>query len=308
MGHRAPGPVTVALPNIAASNRPSMGRSKTSSFARDPSVDVYLKDIRKVSLLTADDEKELGRKIAKGDAEARRKMIEANLRLVVKLACRYMNRGMQLMDLIEEGNLGLIRAVERFDPGRGCRFSTYAAWWIRQAIQRALVRQGRTVRLPIRVHDDIRRVERMKEELSKLLNRQATMEELSRATEIGVEVLERLRRVGAAGASLDKPIDCDEDVLLGDRIAASGVIDPTKELWREKLRWLINGHIVELRDRHRHILSMRFGLDGAEPMTLKQIAQTCGVSRERVRQIEISALKKLRTVMERDGVRSADVR
>jgi RNA polymerase sigma factor (sigma-70 family) len=308
MAYRAPGNPRVALPGAGQSARPRFGKTRSAHIGRDASVESYLKDIRRISLLTAEEEKSLGRKALDGDPWARQAMIEANLRLVVRLACRFVNRGLPLMDLIEEGNLGLIRAVERFDPDRGCRFSTYAAWWIRQSIQRALVRHGRTVRLPIRVHEDIRRMERAGEELSKLLERTATRDELSQATGFSQETIELLRRVGTSDTSLDRQVDPEDPTSLGDRLPAPDVDDPTFELWAQKVSSLIHEHMEELRTRHRDVLVMRFGLDGHEPMTLKQIAEVCGVSRERVRQIELAALRRLRSVLERDGVQEADLR
>lgn len=289
------------------SSRPNLSKSSGGYVNRDATIEAYLKEVREIALLSAEEEITLGRRALKGDVEARSAMIEANLRLVVRLACRYANRGLPLMDLIEEGNLGLIRAVERFDPARGCRFSTYAAWWIRQAIQRGLVRQGRTVRLPIRVHDDIRRMERANEELSKHLERVATPEELSRVTGFSTETIDRLRSANSVGTSLDRPLDEEDSDSLSDRIASTDSVDPGWRLWGEKVKHLIGAHLPDLRPRHREIIRMRFGLGGEEPMTLKEIAQQCGVSRERVRQIELSALQRLRDALEKEGVRKSDL-
>lgn len=305
---RAPGPVKFVFTGSPVSARPSLAKPRASHMARDANVEAYLREIRKIPLLTPEQEKTLGAQTLSGDERARNRMIEANLRLVVRLACRYVNRGLPLMDLIEEGNLGLIRAVERFDPERGCRFSTYAAWWIRQAIQRALVRQARTVRLPIRVHEDIRRVERVSEELTKVLERPASIAELSEATGLTEEAIEKLRQVSTGNTSLDKPIEADDTTVLGDRICApAAVSDPSRRLWSAKVRGLVQDHIHELRDRHRDVLVMRFGLDGQDPMTLKEIAQNCGVSRERVRQIELAALRRLRSAMEKEGIQLNDI-
>lgn len=307
MGHSTPGFVNFAITRPRGSIRPNLSKSNRSHVSRDATVEAYLRDVRQIPLLTAEEEIEYGGRSARGDNAARGVMIESNLRLVVRLACRYANRGLPLMDLIEEGNLGLIRAVERFDPGRGCRFSTYAAWWIRQAIQRALVRQGRTVRLPIRVHDDIRRMDRANEELGKLLERPATPEELSQVTGFTPDTIERLRCAGAVGTSLDRPLDGEDSDSLGERIPAPDAADPAWHLWSDKVRDLIHNNLGELRTRHREVLFMRFGLDGDDPMTLKEIAHKCGVSRERVRQIELAALRRLRDVLEREGVRNTDI-
>lgn len=288
------------------SPRPNFTPSRGNGGLRDAGMRCYLKDIRELSRIDADDETRIGRLAANGDEEARRTMIEANLRLVVRLASRFAHTGVPLLDLVEEGNIGLIRAVERFDPERGCRFSTYAGWWIRQSMQRAVVRQGRTVRLPIRVHETLRRVEKASEELTKILERIPSSDEIAAYTGFDSPTVEKIRDVGRSGISLDLR-DEDDDHSYGDRISPEGEFDPGVKLWQKKLHSLLAAHLEELNPRQQEILIRRFGLDGEEPMTLKELAGKCRISRERVRQIEMAALKKLRAVLERDGMGTSDI-
>lgn len=270
-------------------------------------IESYLKDIRGLTLLDAEEEVKIARKAARGHEESRKRMIEANLRLVVRLALRFANRGVSLCDIIEEGNLGLIHAVEKFDPERGCRFSTYAAWWIRQSMERALVRQGRAVRLPIRIHDSIRKVERAGEELMKDLERPATNEELCRYTGLTESRLMKIKNASKAPESLDCASDFEDSRPLIEKIPIQNVADPGVRIWQKKIRTIVENNLGKLSTRQQMVVKLRFGLHGEEPKTLREISKSCGVSRERIRQIETAALKKLRQTLEKEGVRAADI-
>lgn len=280
---------------------------RTSHVRAGEGIESYLKDIRGLSLLDAEEEIKIARKAALGHMESRRRMIEANLRLVVRLALRFANRGVSLSDIIEEGNLGLIHAVEKFDPERGCRFSTYAAWWIRQSMERALVRQGRAVRLPIRIHDSIRKVERAGEELMKEFERPATIEELCRYTGLSESRLMKIKNASKAPESLDSESDFDDSRPLMEKIPIQNTLDPGVRIWQKKIRSIVENNIEKLSIRQQMVVKLRFGLQGEEPKTLREISKSCGVSRERIRQIETAALKKLRQTLEKEGVRPADI-
>ncbi|RMG85419.1 MAG: sigma-70 family RNA polymerase sigma factor [Candidatus Dadabacteria bacterium] len=274
---------------------------------RDPHVSassmaLYLKDIRKTRLLTPQEEIELALRIEKGDDAARRRMIESNLRLVVKIAKRYVNRGLPFLDLIEEGNVGLIKAVERFKASKGCRFSTYATWWIRQSIERALTNQVRTIRLPVHVSDDLDRLRRVTECLTRTLRRTPTVEELAEETGFRTEYVDRLLKIQRRTLSMDQALDVDGDFTLQDKLEDPDAPDPTEGLLREKVVQLVRAKIGVLTDREKKIVTLRFGLDGGEPMTLERIGKIFGVTRERIRQIQVEALEKMRQAMEADGV------
>lgn len=257
----------------------------------------YLKRIGGGKLLTAAEERELSRRVRRGDMRARRRLIESNLRLVVSVAKKYRGRGVAFEDLIQEGNAGLIRAVERFDPERGHRFSTYATWWIRQGITRAVADQGRTVRLPVHVMDALYRLRREEAALSGELGREATEEELADRLGSGVEEVRRLRRVAQPVASLHaRTGSSDErDTEMGDLIPdeSSGEEYARVEagLWRSAL-WEAVGSLPE---REAEVIRLRHGLDGGKPRTLREISEELGLSQERVRQVELKALRTIRT-------------
>jgi len=270
--------------------------SEEGSYAAD-AIKLYLKDIQKTSLLTAEQERELARKISTGDMQARNRMIESNLRLVVKIAKRYMNRGLPFLDLIEEGNLGLIKAVERFKLSKGCRFSTYATWWIRQSIERALVNQSRTIRLPVHISDEINKLIKVSRELGHELNREPQVKEVADAMGVDPAVVRRLMVLLKKTYSIEHPMGENSDYSLIDTIEDTSVVNPldlTEQLNKYRVvTELING----LNENEREILALRFGLDDREPQTLDTIGRQFGVTRERIRQIESKTLEKLRTVL-----------
>lgn len=262
---------------------------------------LYLKEIGFSPLLTAEEEVFFARKAQKGDAAARRRMIESNLRLVVKIARRYMNRGLALLDLIEEGNLGLIRAVEKFDPERGFRFSTYATWWIRQTIERGIMNQTRTIRLPVHVLKEINIYQRAARYLSQKLDHEPTPEEVAQLLDKPIEDVKGMLGLNERLASVDAPLDDDPDRSLLDAIADERTLDPEKAQQREDLQQLIESWLNELNDKQREVVERRFGLNGREISTLEEVGADIGVTRERVRQIQVEALKRLRVILERAG-------
>ncbi|MCM2359426.1 MAG: sigma-70 family RNA polymerase sigma factor [Geobacteraceae bacterium] len=264
----------------------------------DDAIKLYLREIQKSRLLTADDEKELAARIAKGDKAARDKMIESNLRLVVKIAKRYINRGLPFLDLIEEGNMGLIKAVERFKLSKECRFSTYATWWIRQSIERALVNQSRTIRLPVHVSDDINKMLRVTRELVQRLNREPAVKEV--AAEMGVTPVHvrRLMVLLKKTYSIERPMGEDNDYSLIDTIEDTSSISPAALLEDVNRYELVSRWFDTLADSEKKILTLRFGLDDKEPQTLDTIGHAFGVTRERIRQIEAKSLEKLRKIVE----------
>ncbi|MDD2273525.1 MAG: sigma-70 family RNA polymerase sigma factor [Desulfuromonadaceae bacterium] len=261
----------------------------------DDAIKIYLRDIQRTPLLNADSEKELARKIEKGDGAARNKMIESNLRLVVKIAKRYMNRGLPFLDLIEEGNLGLIKSVERFKLSKECRFSTYATWWIRQSIERALINQSRTIRLPVHVSDDIGRMIRITRKLSQGFNREPTIEEIADAMQTKIQHVRRLMTLLRHTCSIEAPMGDGNDFALIDTIEDCSIVPPTDLHENINLYELISQHFNKLTENEQKILTLRFGLDDNDPQTLDTIGQQFGVTRERIRQIEAKSLEKLRS-------------
>lgn len=262
----------------------------------DDPVKIYLRDIQRTPLLNAEAEKELARQVEQGDRAARNKMIEANLRLVVKIAKRYLNRGLPFLDLIEEGNLGLMKAVERFSLEKECRFSTYATWWIRQSIERALVNQSRTIRLPVHVSDDISRMLRVSRQLSQELHREPTVQELADALQIKPNQIRKLLILVKRTCSIDTPIGEGNDFFLVDTIEDTNAVSPADLLENINRYEQISEHFDQLSDNEKTILGLRFGLDDQDPQTLDTIGQSFGVTRERIRQIEAKSLEKLKNM------------
>jgi RNA polymerase nonessential primary-like sigma factor len=262
---------------------------------------IYLSEIGFSPLLTAEEEVYYSRKSRKGDDASRKRMIESNLRLVVKIARRYMNRGLALLDLIEEGNLGLIRAVEKFDPEKGFRFSTYATWWIRQTIERALMNQTRTVRLPIHVVKEINIYLRAARKLSQTLDREPSPEDVAEMLDRPIEDVERMLGLNERVTSVDMPTGFGSDKSLLDTLPDEQNTDPSLLLQNSDVQRHIDTWLSQLSDKQCAVVERRFGLHGREVATLEEIGNELGVTRERVRQIQIEAIRRLRQILEREG-------
>lgn len=260
----------------------------------DDPVRMYLKEIGKVPLLSPDEEIELAKKIELGDEEAKKKLAESNLRLVVSIAKRYAGRGMQLLDLIQEGNLGLIKAVEKFDYRKGYKFSTYATWWIRQAITRAIADQARTIRIPVHMVETINRLVRTQRQLVQKLGREATPEELAKELDMPVDRVREIMKISQDPVSLETPIGEEEDSHLGDFIQDDHVEVPADAATYRLLHEQLMEVLSTLTEREQKVLRLRFGLDDGRPRTLEKVGRQFNVTRERIRQIEAKALRKLR--------------
>lgn len=274
----------------------------------DDAIKIYLRDIQRTPLLSAAAERELACKVEKGDEIARKKMIESNLRLVVKIAKRYLNRGLPLLDLIEEGNLGLIKSVERFSVEKECRFSTYATWWIRQSIERALINQSRTIRLPVHISDDIGRMIRITRRLSHELNREPAIEEIAETMNAKIQHVRHLMTLLRHTNSIESPISGDSDFALIDTIEDSSMTAPAVLLENIDIYELITTHFNKLTEHEQSILTLRFGLNDHEPQTLDIIGQKFGVTRERIRQIEVKGLEKLRAFYAQSQVITTNIK
>ncbi len=263
---------------------------------------IYLSEIGFSPLLTAEEEVLYARRSLRGDEVARKRMIESNLRLVVKISRRYSNRGLALLDLIEEGNLGLIRAVEKFDPERGFRFSTYATWWIRQTIERALMNQTRTIRLPIHVVKELNIYLRTARELSQRLDHEPTAEEIAAELDKPVDDVNKMLRLNERISSVDTPIGGDGEKALLDILPDSNHSDPEVSTQDEDIRHSLLNWLDELNPKQKEVLARRFGLLGHEPSTLEEVGREINLTRERVRQIQVEGLRRLREILLKQGL------
>lgn len=260
----------------------------------DDPVRMYLREIGKIPLLSFDEELELAKRVINGDEEAKQKLAESNLRLVVSIAKKYVGRGMLFLDLIQEGNMGLIKAVEKFDYTKGYKFSTYATWWIRQAITRAIADQARTIRVPVHMVETINKLARVQRQLTQELNREPTEEEIAKKLNITVDKVREVYKISQDPVSLETPIGEEDDSHLGDFLKDERTMSPEEYATVEMLKEELTNVLLTLTDREEKVLRLRFGLDDGQCRTLEEVGQIFGVTRERIRQIEAKALRKLR--------------
>jgi len=268
----------------------------------DP-VRMYLKEIGTVPLLTAEEEMELARRKQAGDEKAKKKLIEANLRLVVSIAKRYTGRGMSFLDLVQEGNLGLIKGVEKFDPEKGFKLSTYATWWIRQSVTRALADQARTIRVPVHMVETINKMSKMQRKLTLELGYEPSVAELAKALDMTEEKVMEIMQIAREPASLETPIGEEDDSNLGDFVADNNVLTPEDNVESVMLREHIDALLGDLKERERQVIALRFGLEDGHPRTLEEVGREFKVTRERIRQIEAKALRKLRNPVRSKRIR-----
>ncbi len=298
-----------ALPESSEPDaRPDKSRDRKVSGSEGlDAVKIYLKEIRHSTLLTFEQEQELGKRMRAGDFHAREQMIESNLRLVVSLGKRYMNRGLPFADVIEEGNLGLIKAVEKFDYARGFRFSTYASWWIRQYIERAIINQGKLIRLPVHVVERLNRYLSKVERLGQELGREPRVDEIADRMRISEREVTDLKQLIRTTYSLDSPISEGTDTFLRDVIEDPRVASPASTAEGVQRREEIMEWMKDLQEKEKTVIVLRFGLDGGDAQTLETIGQDLGLTRERVRQIETAALVKLRAIIEKKTLKQDDL-
>ena len=309
--------VVIEAPVEAQKTKASVERTSKAPqerFIAEPSsakaldaTQLYLNEIGFSPLLSPEEEVHFARLARKGDEKGRKRMIESNLRLVVKISRRYVNRGLSLLDLIEEGNLGLIRAVEKFDPERGFRFSTYATWWIRQTIERAIMNQTRTIRLPIHVVKELNVYLRAARELAQKLDHEPSPEEIADLLERPVADVKRMLALNERVTSVDTPLGPNSDKCLLDTVADDRNADPCTTLQNNDITGSLSDWLDELTEKQREVVSRRFGLRGYETSTLEEVGREIGLTRERVRQIQVEALKRLREIMESQGLNASTI-
>jgi RNA polymerase primary sigma factor len=274
------------------------------AVATTDALQLFLNEIGRHKLLTAEEEVELAKRIERGDKEAKDRMVNSNLRLVVSIAKKYQGHGLSLLDLIQEGIIGLIRAVEKFDWRRGYKFSTYATWWIRQAVQRGVANKARTIRIPVHIVEREQRIARADRELTAKLEREPTDEELAKATKLSVKQVREVRDAARAVASLDRPVGSDEGAALGELFAGHEA-QPEEEVTLSLQETALRTAVAELPERERHVIGLRYGIDGDDPQSLEEIGRRLGLTRERVRQIESQALQRLAVNREIEALREA---
>ena len=282
------------LLNLDQTNPDKISTEITEEAGMTDPVRMYLKEIGKIDLLSADEEMELAKKIIEGDEEAKKRMVEANLRLVVSVAKHYLGRGMSLLDLIQEGNMGLLKAVEKFDYTKGFKFSTYATWWIRQSITRAVADQARTIRIPVHMVETINRVSRISRSLVQELGREPTLSEISKELGISEDKISEVMKIAQDPVSLETPVGEEDDSHLGDFIPDGDATEPAESASYNMLRQQLNEVMQTLSPRECKVLRLRFGLEDGRAHTLEEVGKEFDVTRERVRQIEAKALRKLR--------------
>lgn len=287
-------PTVAAMEKEAVTEKELEDLSAPTGVKINDPVRMYLKEIGRVPLLTAEEEVDLALKIEQGDQEAKQRLAEANLRLVVSIAKRYVGRGMQFLDLIQEGNMGLMKAVEKFDYRKGFKFSTYATWWIRQAITRAIADQARTIRIPVHMVETINKLIRIQRQLLQDLGREPTPEEIGAEMDLPTEKVREILKIAQEPVSLETPIGEEDDSHLGDFIEDQEATSPAEHAAYELLKEQLEDVLDTLTDREENVLRLRFGLDDGRTRTLEEVGKVFGVTRERIRQIEAKALRKLR--------------
>lgn len=268
---------------------------------------LYMRDLRKLPIISFEEEKAYAVRIAQGDPEARKKLIEANLRLVVKIARKYTNQGISILDLIEEGNIGLIRAVEKFDPARECRFSTYATWWIKQAVERSIANHSRTIRLPVHVSSRIHKISKLTSRYMEKEGREPSVEELSQETGLKIEFIRNLFSMIIKTYSLETLIDEEGNLTLEEVLADPFIEEPLSVLEHTKRAEEVASWLDTLTTDEKKVITLRYGLDGEEPQTLESIGKIFGVTRERIRQIEQKSLNKLRRTVKRKNIGTENI-